>query len=173
MIRFHTTGLRIGALLLSSLGLAIASPSATLAMGTVASFSTKALSVTSPLDTSHLSPGLIDSDEPVPIAQGEGGDFSYQIWQEPQASDYYLFIWDSETVPSQDAVRVMGHTVMPASIEMPLVSYNFHSAAAAIDFFTCRYARERLSFCGMTTMSSVSYDVPATCAFPWVDCKEP
>ena len=172
MTRFHTTGLRIGALLLSSLGLAIASPSATLAMRTVASLPTKAASVTNPLDASRLDTGLVDSEEPMPIAQGEGGDFSYQIWQEPQASDYYLFIWDSETVPSQDAVRVMGHTVMPASAEAPLMAYNFHSVAEATDFFACRYAREGLDPCVMV-ISSVSYDVPETCAFPWVDCKKP
>lgn len=172
MARFHPIGLRLGALLLSSLSLAIVSPSATLALPTVSSSPAKASAVTDPLDSSRLDTGLVDSEEPVPIAQGEGGDFSYQIWQEVQASDYYLFIWDSESVPSQDAVRVMGHTVVSADIESPLVAYNFHSAAEAIDFFTCRYARERLESCVMV-MSAVSYDVPETCAFPWVDCKEP
>ena len=172
MTYFHPVGLRIGAFMLSSLSLVLVSPLATPALQSLASSSPKAASVIDSNDSSPLNTELVDSDEPVPIAEGEGGDFSYQIWQQAQASEYYLFIWDSETVSSQEAVRVMGHTVMPEVIQEPLVSYNFHSASEATDFFTCRYARERLESCIML-MSAVSYDVPETCAFPWVDCKEP
>ena len=124
------------------------------------------------VDSTHLNLRGLESENPIPIVEGEGGNFAYQIWQNSLVSDYYLFIWDSESVPSQEAIRVMGHTIVPATTEEPLVAYNFESAAEAVDFFSCRYARERLESCVMV-MSSVSYDVPETCAFPWVDCKEP
>lgn len=171
MTRFNTAGLWVGALMLSSLGLAIAQVPSIANASSTSTFSKASIS-TDAADSIELNMGGIDSESPVPIVEGEGGEFAYQIWQNSQVSDYYLFIWDSESVPSQDAIRVMGHTIVPATIEEPLVSYNFDSAAEAVDFFTCRYARERLESCVMV-MSSVSYDVPETCAFPWVDCKEP
>ena len=170
MNHFHVAGLRLGAIALSSLSLVMVLPSSGLALRNISSAPSKAVSVTDSVG-STLGIRLMDSDDPVAIAQGGGGDFSYQIWQEAQASQYYLFIWDSTSVPAQAAVRVMGHTVMPAAIEEPVVSYNFASAAEAEDFFTCRYARERLDSCVMV-MSAVSDDVPESCAFPWVACKK-
>lgn len=172
MNHFHVAGLHTGVLMLFSLSWAMGFPSSSLALQTV-SESSKVTATTNAIGPTSLDLHGMESDDPVAIAQGEGGDFSYQIWQEAQASEYYLFIWGSESVPAQDAVRGLEHTIMPASIDKPVVSYNFTSASEAIDFFTCRYARERLASCSMTTMSSISYDVPETCAFPWIACKEP
>lgn len=171
MTRFHTTGLWFSTLMLSALGLAIGQGLNTANASPTSAFSKASIS-TDAADSMELNIGGVESESPMPIVEGEGGDFTYQIWQNSQLSDYYLFIWASESVPSQEAIRVMGHTIVPATIEEPLVSYNFESAAEAVDFFTCRYARERLESCVMV-MSSVSYDVPETCEFPWVDCKEP
>lgn len=95
-----------------------------------------------------------ESDVPFQIEDGEGGAFIYQIWQNLQGSEYYLFIWEEAQ----------------SETEEPAASYSFDSAAGAINFFTCRYARERLASCNLL-VSSVSYDVPETCVFPWADCE--
>lgn len=95
----------------------------------------------------------LHSDAPFQISEGEGGEFNYQIWQNLNRDEYYLFIWDQHHDDNDE----------------PAASYNFNSAAAAQSFFTCRYARERLASCNMM-VASVSYDIPETCVFPWANC---
>ncbi|MEB3213865.1 MAG: hypothetical protein VKL39_21130 [Leptolyngbyaceae bacterium] len=97
----------------------------------------------------------IESRVPFQIAEGEGGAYTYEIWQTLRGSEYYLFIWEE----SHDET------------DEPAASYNFRSATEAMNFFTCRYVRVRIASCNML-LSSISYNVPETCAFPWRSCVE-
>lgn len=106
------------------------------------------------LKSSSEEASTVDSDVPVQISEGEGGRFNFQIWQNLSRDEFYLFIWDLNQGDDQE----------------PAASYNFSSAAGAMNFFTCRYAREPLASCNML-VSSVSYDVPETCVFPWANCE--
>lgn len=93
--------------------------------------------------------------QPIQIGEGEGGDYAYQLWQATGSSEYYLFIWERDRADTD---------------EEPAASYNFDSAEGAVNFFSCRYARENLSTCN-ALVSSVSYDIPETCVFPWRECE--
>ena len=95
------------------------------------------------------------SDSPIQITEGEGGTFVYQIWEDLDLSDYYLCIWEQTHAENEE----------------PSVAYNFDSATEAMNFFTCRYAREKVAACDLF-VASISYDVPVTCVFPWVACEE-
>ena len=170
MTRFHSVGLCFSALMvsLSTLGLTCVSPRSLAVNSRPPGGYAPVAASTDTIDSTDLDTGVVESESPVPIVEGEGGDFAYQIWQDAQVSDYYLFIWKNESAPLPEVVN----TPITESLEEPIVSYNFDSAAEAVNFFTCRYAREQINACLMV-MSSVSYDVPEACAFPWVACTEP
>ncbi|MEL6222996.1 MAG: hypothetical protein AAFQ57_08735 [Cyanobacteria bacterium J06626_14] len=117
--------------------------------------------VPSLIDADYLAPKIssttssIESGVPFQIDEGAGGAFTYEIWQTLRGSEFYLFIWDDAHSETDE----------------PTASYNFRSATEALNFFTCRYARVRIASCNLL-ISSVSYDIPDTCAFPWAPCTE-
>ncbi len=155
---FRKAGVRFGILAASSLGLVALSQPGALTAEYQHSQAEQEFSGRATLGNiehkSSFSSSAGASNVPFQISQGEGGAFIYQIWQNLHGSEYYLFIWEREH----------------SSNEAPTASYNFDSATGAMNFFTCRYARERLASCNML-VSSVSYNVPETCVFPWIDCE--
>jgi hypothetical protein len=119
----RNSGVRIALLFVSSLSLMLVSQP-----GSRSATAQPGASV--PSDAARLSKSLLDtftieSDAPIQISEGEGGEFNYQVWQNLSREEYYLFIWASNQVDGEE----------PAS------SYNFNSAAGAVNFYTCRYAR--------------------------------
>ena len=149
----HRAGFRLGILAVSSLSFIMVSQPGTLALDTQTAPEGLSKVAYSPRHSDNTST-TPESDVPFQIEDGEGGAFIYQVWQNLQGSEYYLFIWEAAQ----------------AETEEPDASYNFDSAAGAMNFFTCRYARERLASCNLL-VSSVSYDVPETCVFPWANCE--
>ncbi|MEM9449051.1 MAG: hypothetical protein AAGA75_11000 [Cyanobacteria bacterium P01_E01_bin.6] len=156
---FQHVGVRVGVFAAAALSFVVVPPSSLASSERISSpeamtVSTVAASVHPDRKVSSTMPSA-ESDVPFQIEEGEGGRYTYELWQTLHGAEYFLFIWEA----------AHGET------EEPAASYNFASAAEAVNFFTCRYARVRFSSCNLM-ISSVSYDIPETCVFPWANCTE-
>ncbi|KOP25774.1 hypothetical protein AMR41_13770 [Hapalosiphon sp. MRB220] len=66
------------------------------------------------------------------VSNGSGGDYSYELWQNTDNTQYYLKIWKRESYGKQEADRI---------------TRSFESSQEALEHFDCEYADKSLPAC--------------------------